>query len=194
MSDNFGIGTKAEKEQIPMDVSGHSEREMSADPRALRTRAALKQGLMQLLQDADWGEITTSGICRRARIARSSFYEHYSAKADVLDDVFADRMSDIRLSFRPGEPLGTLNWLVDHVAEAPDFFAHAMAGGRGDALLPRFRAALIRKLEDELTLRGVTDAGPKAAYLIGGSMAYLAAVPKRDNRAALQEFASRLVE
>lgn len=176
-----------------MDISGQIRREMSADPRARRTRATLKQALMQLLQRTDWGEITVAAICRRAGVARSSFYEHFTAKADVLDEVFADRMSDVRPSSRPGDPLGTLDWLVDHAADAPEFFAHAMSGGRGDALLPRFRAALTRRLEGELAARAIPDGDSKAAYLVGGSMAYLAEAKGDSSRATLQQIAMRVL-
>lgn len=177
-----------------MAASGQSRRTMSADPRAQRTRALLRQALMQLLEQVDWGAISTSDICRRAGIARSSFYEHYRGKADLLDEVFDERMGAIRLSGRDGDPLGTLSWLVAHVAEAPAFFAQAMAGGRGDALMPRFRAALTRQLERELRLRQVPDAACCAAYLIAGSMAYLAATPGAAGGAAAEEALQRLAQ
>ena len=176
-----------------MEVSRQSGHDMSADPRAKRTRATLKQALMQLLQRRDWGEITVAEICRRAGAARSSFYEHFKAKADVLDEIFADQMGDMRLSSRPDDPLGTLDWLIAHVAEAPEFFAHAMTGGRSDALLPRFRAALIRKFEEELVARAIHNAGPKAAYLVGGSMAYLLESKDGGSRAILQQLAMQVL-
>lgn len=176
-----------------MTLSGQNRRELSADPRVMRTRALLKQALMQMLQQMNWEEITIVGICRRAGIARSSFYEHFGTKADVLDQIFADRMDDIPLSVRSGDPLGTLDWLVDHVAEAPEFFAHAMAGGRNDALMPRFRIALARKLAEELTARAVPDASGMAAFLVGGAMAYLATARGDDARSALRQLSARLI-
>ena len=165
-----------------MTLSGQNRRELSADPRVMRTRALLKQALMIV------------GICRRAGIARSSFYEHFGTKADVLDQIFADRMDDIPLSIRPGDSLGTLDWLVDHVAEAPEFFAHAMAGGRNDALMPRFRIALARKLAEELTARAVPDASGMAAFLVGGAMAYLATARGDYARSALRQLSARLID
>lgn len=176
-----------------MHDSGQTDRELSADARVVRTRATLKQALMQLLQQMDWRDITIIGICRRAGVARSSFYEHFATKADLLDAVFADRMTGIRLSARMGEPLATLDWLVDHVAEAPEFFQHAMAGSRGDALLPRFRTALIRRLAEELAARNIPDADAKAAYVIGGSMACLAEAADGNARAKLQDMAARIL-
>jgi AcrR family transcriptional regulator len=176
-----------------MNLSGQTRGYMSTDPRAARTRATLKQALMELLQQGDWDGITVAGICRRAGVARSSFYEHFNAKSDLLDEIFAELMCDIRPSPRPGDPLATLDWLISHVAVAPRFFAHAMAGRRGDALLPRFRAALTRRLEEELSARCVPDAGAKAAYVIGGSMAYLAERKDGGARVTVQEMAKRLL-
>ena len=166
-----------------MTLSGQNRRELSADPRVMRTRALLKQALMQMLQQMNWEEITIVGICRRAGIARSSFYEHFGTKADVLDQIFADRMDDIPLSIRPGDSLGTLDWLVDHVA-----------GGRNDALMPRFRIALARKLAEELTARAVPDASGMAAFLVGGAMAYLATARGDYARSALRQLSARLID
>ncbi len=180
------------KEQPIMPISGQTCCDMSDDPRASRTRAALKEALLQLLERGSWGDITVAGIVRRAGVARSSFYEHFNTKADLLDEIFSDMMSDIRPSMAVDAPLATLDWLVSHVGNAPDFFSHAMAGRRGDALLPRFRAALIQRLEEELSMRGVPDAGAKAAYVIGGTMAYLAEVNGEAVRADLQENAARI--
>jgi AcrR family transcriptional regulator len=173
--------------------SGQEKPDMSDDPRAIRTRAALKEALMQLLQQEDWAQISASAICRRAGVARSSFYEHFDTKADLLDEIFSDTMADITPSAKLGSPLATLDWLVSHVSASPDFFAHAMAGKRGDALLPRFRAALKRRLEHELSLRSVEDPGSKAAYIIGGSMAYLAEAKVGDRRGTVHRMASRLL-
>lgn len=164
------------------------------DPRALRTRAALQDALMQLLrQSTDWKTISIVGLCHRAGVARASFYEHYRGKADLLDDVFAAGLASITATSRAGAPLATLDWLAAHVAEAPRFFAIAMAGGRGDTLLPRFRLALTGKLTEELKLREVADAGLVSAYLIGGSMAYLAAAPDAEAARSLQRWATHLI-
>lgn len=176
-----------------MSSSRHMARDMSADPRSVRTRAALKQALLALLQRKDWDAITIVGICREARIARSSFYEHFVTKSDLLDELFTDGMAEIPSAARPGDTPGTLLWLVDHVAEAPRFFSNAMAGGRGDALLPRFRAALIKRLADELNGHGIANAEAKAAFVIGGAMAYLSTVRDEAGLERLYELVGRVL-
>ncbi|WP_339767561.1 TetR/AcrR family transcriptional regulator [uncultured Pseudosulfitobacter sp.] len=173
--------------------SGQARDDMSEDPRVAHTRSLLQHALMGLLASSNWNEITVAGLCRRAGVARSSFYEHYRTKSDLLDQIFADLMITIRPKPGRDETLGTLDWLVAHVEDAPDFFARAMAGYRGDALLPRFRNALIRRLSDELTARGVSAAEIKAPYIIGGSMAYLAVVNKAESRDVIHEMAARII-
>lgn len=179
-----------------MSASGQNAAGMSgltSDPRVLRTRATLREALMQLLQHKDWGGISTSDICRRAGVARSSFYEHYSGKADLLDEIFAAHMGAIPLSREPGAPLGTLDWLAAHVASNPALFARSAAGSGGDSLLPRFRSALTRKLEEELNNRGHSDACANAAYIIGGSLAFLSTAPGDGTRDMLQRLAEKLL-
>lgn len=166
---------------------------MSEDPRSAQTKGVLQQALLALLKQGDWDEISVSAICRRAGVARSSFYEHYQGKAELLDHVFASAMAEVTLTYRRDRPLAVLEWLVDHVADAPEFFSKAMAGGRGDAMLPRFRDALIHRLTEELIARRVSDARTKAAYVIGGSMSLLAAVGPNEGRAVIHETAARIV-
>lgn len=179
--------------KIGGQLSGHPDSDMSEDPRAAHTESVLKQALMSLLEQGDWNGITVAGISRHAGVARSSFYEHYRTKSDLLDQVFSDMMISIRIAHRADAPLGTLDWLVDHVAAAPDFFVRSMEGARGDALLPRFRRALTRQLSKELRARGTPNAEASASFIIGGSMAYLASAERLADRAFIHEIANRLI-
>lgn len=159
---------------------------MSADPRVARTRAVLKQALMELLRRHDWGGISIVGLCRQAGIARSSFYEHFETKSDVLAEVFSEEVAGIPISDQTDAPLGTLVWLVDHARESPEFFARAMSGRRGDSLGQQFVLALSTRLGQELAARGVADPDAKAAYIIGGSIACMLAVKGEDIGVQLQ--------
>lgn len=148
---------------------------------------------MQLLRKKDWGDISITSLCSHAGIARSSFYEHFKAKADLLDELFAEEVDGIAISDQAGTPLGTLDWLVNHASEAPGFFTQAMSGRRGDAIGPRFVAALINRLEQELAARAIPDAGAKAAYVIGGSIAYLLKANDDEPCSQLQRWAAHVL-
>ena len=54
------------------------------DPRSLRSRAALRNAFTQLLLEKGYDAITPTQIAAAACVARSTFYEHYSGKPDLL--------------------------------------------------------------------------------------------------------------
>src|ERR1700761_1440933 len=56
----------------------------TADRRVARTQAALNTAFVQLLFSCDYDDITTADIAARADIGRSTFYEHYKSKDDLL--------------------------------------------------------------------------------------------------------------
>ena len=55
-----------------------------ADPRSLRSRAALVDAFTRLLLEKGYDAITPTSIAASAHVARSTFYEHYSGKPDLL--------------------------------------------------------------------------------------------------------------
>ncbi len=56
------------------------------DRRSQRTRQALSEALVELIQEKDYGAITVSDIIARANVGRSTFYAHYQDKDDLLLD------------------------------------------------------------------------------------------------------------
>ena len=76
----------------------------STDPRALRTRNALVQAVLRLLNDHDVADLNVSQIVKEAGVSRQVFYQHFAdrdalivaAAADWVMDAyehFADRFS-----------------------------------------------------------------------------------------------------
>ena len=58
------------------------------DRRVLRTRSALGDSLVALLQERDFEQITVQDVLDRAGVGRSTFYVHYRDKNDLfLSDV-----------------------------------------------------------------------------------------------------------
>ena len=71
----------------------------SYDPRAVRTRQALQDTFIELLQTKPYQKITVTDITRGAGFARHTFYNHYETKDDLLaemiDSVFEDFYSKL---------------------------------------------------------------------------------------------------
>jgi AcrR family transcriptional regulator len=78
-------------------MSGKSAPTRKPDSRVRRTRNALGDALMALMQERPFDDITVQDILDRAQIGRSTFYMHYRDKDDLfLSDVedFLEMMSN----------------------------------------------------------------------------------------------------
>ncbi len=63
------------------------------DRRTLRTRAALENALLALLEEKNYEAITIQELCNRADVARKTFYEHYDDK-HALMWAYSERVYD----------------------------------------------------------------------------------------------------
>lgn len=73
---------------------GEAMTEDRSDPRALRTRAALKEAFSTLSQTVGIDKITVKALTEVAGINRKTFYLHYDAIEDFYDDVMNAIMDD----------------------------------------------------------------------------------------------------
>lgn len=75
------------------------------DLRSIRTKKAIQNSFVSLLQEMPFNKVTVSGIAKRAFIDRQTFYLHYTDKYDLLEKmcdqvennfqtIFAERMKD----------------------------------------------------------------------------------------------------
>jgi AcrR family transcriptional regulator len=90
----------------------------TSDARIVRTKAALHDALLALLEEKPFDAITVRDLSARAGIGYATFFRHYASKAALLDDVAAD---DIRELLDLG--LAQLE-TVDTRAGAETFFRH----------------------------------------------------------------------
>jgi len=88
------------------------------DARVQRTRDALGDALIALMQEKSFDTITVQDVLDRAHVSRSTFYTHYSDKDDLL-------MSDAEEFFEAlSMALSTHGDKSDRVFPAKEFFAH----------------------------------------------------------------------
>ena len=88
------------------------------DARVRRTRDALGDALIALMQEKPFDTITVQDALDRAHVSRSTFYTHYSDKDDLL-------MSDAEEFFEAlSMALSTHGDKSDRVFPAKEFFAH----------------------------------------------------------------------
>lgn len=135
------------------------------DRRVTRTRSALRQALVALMEERGLEAITVNDLCSRAGITRGTFYNHYPDKEALLaafeDEVLADlaeferRMGDLGMAsvlhhIARKKPLPFLVELFDYLRTQGDFL-HAALGPGGDVRFgPRLRDSLCTQIVESI--------------------------------------------
>ncbi len=165
------------------------------DPRIARSKAALREALIELMEERGLDGFTVGDLCVRAGLNRGTFYNHFKDKDNLLatfeDEVmeglegFREKMQELEirdlLKYRAlKRPLPVLVELFDYLRTEGDFL-HAVLGPGGDMRFsPRLRetvcGGLIRSLLHE-RYRESDDAfvGYYIAYFAG---AYLGVIDR----------------
>jgi AcrR family transcriptional regulator len=65
------------------------------DSRMLRSRAALRQALLVLLEQRAFEQITVREITAQAKTGYATFFRHYDSKAILLNDIAAEQMREL---------------------------------------------------------------------------------------------------
>jgi len=66
------------------------------DLRILKTKAQIYRTLNDLLKENTFDEIKVSDICKKSLINRSTFYDHYQDKNDLLNKYIEDKKEEIK--------------------------------------------------------------------------------------------------
>jgi AcrR family transcriptional regulator len=139
-------------------MSGNSRPTRHAvDRRVRRTRDALGDALVGLMHERPFEEITVQALLDRAQVSRSTFYEHFLDKEDLLlGDVedFWELMSTL-LERRGDEAarLAPVKELFAHVRDAQGFLAALKASGKLSEVLELGQGHLARSIEARLVAR-----------------------------------------
>lgn len=60
---------------------------MGEDLRVVKTKNSIRSALFELMSEKELAKITISEICVRAKINRKTFYSHYRAPGDVIEEL-----------------------------------------------------------------------------------------------------------
>lgn len=135
------------------------------DRRIVKSKKAMKDSLLSLMQVKDFKEISISDIVRLADLNRGTFYKHYQFKEDLLNEIIDEVITDLVDSFR--EPYKNIEVLevdklttsaikvFDHVSNYSNFYALIVQTNTLAGFQQKF--CIILK---ELTLNDITDSLP----------------------------------
>ncbi|MDO4399538.1 MAG: TetR/AcrR family transcriptional regulator [Coriobacteriia bacterium] len=135
------------------------------DRRITRSRAALREALIELMGECGFEAVTVNDLCARAGLTRGTFYNHYQDKEallaafeeEVLRDLefFERRMGDLSMAnvlyhIARKQPLPALVEIFDYLRTQGDFL-HAVLGPGGDVrFAPRLRDTLCTQIVESI--------------------------------------------
>lgn len=73
-----------------------------SDLRVVKTKSAIRTALFELMSEKALAKINISEICARARINRKTFYSHYHAPSDVIEELENEVLEEFSAIFRTG--------------------------------------------------------------------------------------------
>jgi AcrR family transcriptional regulator len=140
------------------------------DRRVERTRTALREALIALMQERGWDEIDVQTLCARANVGRSTFYQHFPNKEELLKASFAGLRGALLMqaeSLPPG-PLAFVPGLVAHVHQMQELFRALLVRRSAQYVQDRFRELLIEMILSDLPpSRRTWQVTARAHYLAG---------------------------
>ena len=125
------------------------------DARVRRTRDALGDALVALMQEKPFDTITVQDVLDRAHVGRSTFYSHYSDKDDLLmsdADEFYERLSmGLSAHGEASDRVFPVREFFSHIAEAQRFVNALFSSGKMQDSLELARAHFARGIERRLS-------------------------------------------
>jgi AcrR family transcriptional regulator len=124
------------------------------DRRAWRTRNALGDALIELMQERPFKSVTVQDVLDRAKVGRSTFYAHYRDKDDLfLSDVedFWEMMSS--MLERRGEDskrVAPVRELLTHIADVKNLREALTASGKAHDVMELGQGYFARTIEKRL--------------------------------------------
>lgn len=101
------------------------------DLRIVKTKASLYRGLMLLMKTKPFEQIKVSEICAASFVNRSTFYDHFNDKFELLQSLLYDMSSELTNSMVISTPTNnqkeyykeSLTILLNHIKENIDIYS-----------------------------------------------------------------------
>lgn len=149
------------------------------DARVRRTRDALGDALVALMQEKPFDTITVQDVLDRAKVGRSTFYSHYSDKDDLLmsdaEEFFESVAMLLSVRGDTSDRVFPVQEFFGHITEAKQFVDALMSAGKFNDNMELARGLFARGIERRLTElprgRGIpADERPAIAFAHAGAL------------------------
>jgi AcrR family transcriptional regulator len=157
---------------------------ISRDARALRSGMALREGLLELLDNLPFDQITIRDICAKAGVHYATFFRHHVTKEALLDDIAKDQISQIialTLAIRDADNYAAgFRAMCVYVDEHRALWSTLLNGGAGATMREEWlrQSRIVADAEAQLSSWLPKELGTNcAASLIAETVAWWVAQP-----------------
>lgn len=149
------------------------------DARVRRTRDALGDALVALMQEKPFDTITVQDVLDRAKVGRSTFYSHFSDKDDLLmsdaEEFFDSIAMALSVHGDKSDRVFPVQEFFSHISEAKQFVDALMASGKFHDSMELAHGLFARGIERRLSElpRGqgiAADERPAIAFAHAGTL------------------------
>ncbi len=129
--------------------------EKKEDARVKRTRDALGDALVALMQEKPFDTITVQDVLDRAHVSRSTFYTHYSDKDDLLmsdaEDFFEALSMALSQHGDKSDRVFPVQEFFAHLSDVQPFYKALVKSGKFQENMELARGHFARGIERRLT-------------------------------------------
>jgi len=125
------------------------------DARVRRTRDALGDALVALMQEKPFDTITVQDVLDRAHVSRSTFYSHYSDKDDLLmsdaEEFFEAISTSLSAHGDKSDRVFPVQEFFEHLSDVQPFYKALVKSGRFQENMDLARGHFARGIERRLS-------------------------------------------
>lgn len=127
------------------------------DLRTIKTKKNLYDALIFLMKQTNFENIKVADICKYALVNRSTFYNHYQDKYDLLDDMLTNlknkifnlnNYQDIKSYY-----LSFFSTLLDYINEHKKSFTDILINNKNDIMIDILLNKLVKDILDNTKLK-----------------------------------------
>jgi AcrR family transcriptional regulator len=123
------------------------------DRRILKSQEAIKQAVVELLNEKEFDQVTMQEISDRANVNRKTIYLHYKDKYDLLDKLIEEHINELReiCELEATSTEDNISWF-EYFEKKYAFFSSMLASKGAPYFRRRFLEFVIEDIQSEWNL------------------------------------------
>lgn len=128
------------------------------DLRIIKTKKNLYEGLLQLMKDISFEDIKVSEICNVSLVNRSTFYDHFSDKYELLEALIKDLENELSEKLENNQKfesakeyyMSMISILFKHISDNLNVYSSIVKTNNNGIASDMFREAILKDVKKTL--------------------------------------------